>query len=310
MKNKISSPAALLALGTAIISGVSVFVSKIGVTVVKDPVLYTTLKNSFVAILLIGLILVFKKWSEIKTLSKSQWLKLLIIGFIGGSIPFALFFIGLTQTSAISGALIHKTLFLWVFLLATPILKEKMTRLQWLGVGSIFAANFLIGGFAGFKYNLGELMILGATILWAIENIIAKKVLQDISSLTVASARMVFGPLFLIPIVFFRGGIGSVFALNSTQWSWAFIASILLFGYVLTWYTALKHAPATYVSTLLVPATLVTNVLSAIFITHAFGVKDLVSALLNLLGIGLVVFFAKGISKSASMSHTSTPSSA
>lgn len=300
MNQKISSRATFLAILTAAISGVSVFISKIGISVLKDPILYTTLKNGIVAVFLIGLILVLKRWPEIKALSKAQWAKLFAIGIIGGSLPFALFFFGLTKTTAINGALIHKTLFLWVFLFAYPFLKERMSRLQWLGVGSIFASNFLIGGFTGFKFNSGELMILAATILWAIENIIAKKVLSNLSSVTVAAARMTLGSLFLIPILFFRGGFSPILALNGAQWGFAFIAGALLFGYVLSWYSALKLAPATYVATLLVPATLVTNILSALFVTHAFGFADFMSALLNIIGIGLTIFFARGISRQSS----------
>ncbi|MEK7110350.1 MAG: hypothetical protein AAB867_00655, partial [Patescibacteria group bacterium] len=44
---------------------------------------------------------------------------------------------------------------------------------------------------------------------------------------------------------------------------------------------------------LLVPATLVTNVLSAIFITHAYTLTDALSAGLFLLGIGLVISFTR-----------------
>ena len=93
MNQKISSRATFLAILTAVISGVSVFVSKIGVSVLKDPILYTTLKNGIVAVFLIGLILVLKRWPEIKALSKAQWIKLFAISIIGGSLPFALFFI-------------------------------------------------------------------------------------------------------------------------------------------------------------------------------------------------------------------------
>jgi drug/metabolite transporter (DMT)-like permease len=293
MKNKTLVYATYLALITAVISGFSNFLNKIAVTVVKDPIVFTTLKNSLVAIFIIGAILVFKKLPEILSLNKKQIFKLFLIGIIGGSLPFALFFTGLTQTSAINASLIHKTLFIWVLLLAIPILKERISKMQWLGIGAIFAANLIVGGFAGFKYNAGELMILAATILWAIENVIAKIALKDISSLTVASARMAIGSFILLSFVFVKGGTSAVLSLNQTQWLWTFIPAILLFGYVITWYTALKYAPATYVATLLVPATLVTNVLSAIFITRAFTLLQLVSATLFIFGAMLVIFFAK-----------------
>ena len=77
------------------------------------------------------------------------------------------------------------------------------------------------------------------------------------------------------------------------------LTSIFLLGYVLTWYTALKYAPATYVATLLVPATLITNILSAIFITHAFSIQQFISAVLFITGTALVVLFAKKITEKA-----------
>jgi len=293
MKNKTLIYATYLAIVTAVISGFSNFLNKIAVTAIKDPVFFTTLKNSIVAIFIIGIILIFKKWREVTRLDKKHLLKLFLIGIIGGSLPFALFFTGLAKTSAINAALIHKTLFIWVLLLAIPILKERLSAIQWLGVSAIFAANLIVGGFIGFNYNSGELMILAATILWAIENVIAKIALKDISALIVAGARMAVGSLILLGFVFVRGGAPAIFALNPEQWLWTLIPAILLMGYVTTWYTALKYAPATYVATLLVPATLVTNVLSAIFITHSFALPQIVSAGLFALGIILMVFFSK-----------------
>ncbi len=285
--------ATLLALSTAVISGVSNFVAKISVTAVKDPIVFTTLKNGVVAVLLIGALLVFKRWKELRTFSKSQWLKLVAIGVVGGSVPFALFFTGLTHTSALNASLIHKSLFLWVLLLAVPILRERMTTWQWAGIVLVAAANVFVGGFKGFKLNLGELMILGATILWAVENIIAKKALQNASSITVSSARMVLGSLILLIFLAFRGSGVPVAQLSVVQWSWTLLSSALLFGYVVTWYAALKRAPATYVATLLVPATLVTNVLTAVFITHTFPLVQLSSAILVTIGAVLFVTFAR-----------------
>ncbi len=299
MKHPTLFYATVLVLATVIISGTSNFLNKFAVTVVNDPIVFTTLKNAVVALFLAGIILALKKWREVRTLNKSQVLKLLAIGAIGGSVPFALFFTGLTQTSAINASLIHKTLFIWVLLLGIPFLKERLTRWQWLGVGAIFGANLLIGGFDGFRYNTGELMILGATVLWAVENIIAKVTLRDLSSSLVAGARMLIGSLILFGFVMWRGGASAVYTLSFQQLGWTILASALLLGYVLTWYSALKRAPATYVATLLVPATLVTNVLSAIFVTHAFSGGQALSAVLFLGGMILVVLFARKTAEQA-----------
>lgn len=293
MENRTLRVATALALGTALVSGFSNFVAKIGVTAVRDPIIFTTLKNGIVAILLAGVLLALRRWRELRTLSRTQWLQLAAVGVIGGSIPFALFFTGLTHTSALNASLIHKTLFLWVALLAVPLLKERMTPLQWLGIFAVGAANLFIGGFKGFRYNVGELMILGATVLWAVENVVAKIALKNLSSLTVAAARMVFGSVLLLAFASFRGGTAAVVHLNAAQWGWTLIASALLTAYVLTWYAALKRAPATYVATLLVPATLVTNALSAVFLTHTFPTVQVENALLVVTGVVLLIVFVR-----------------
>ena len=293
MTKKLINSATILALAAAAISGTNNFLAKIAVTAIKDPIIYTTLKNAIVAVGLIGIVLVFKKWSEIKSLKMGQLAMLFVIGIIGGSVPFALYFTGLTMTSAINASLIHSTLFLWVLFLAAPILKERMNGWQWIGVAAIFAANMFIGGFTGFKLNIGELMIFGATVLWGIENIIAKVALRDISSTTVVAARMFIGSVLLGIFLFLRGNGMPSFALSPAQWGWTLLTSALLLGYVIAWYAALKRAPATYIATLLVPATLVTNMLSIIFITKSFTLNDLISALLYGSGMVFVVLFMK-----------------
>lgn len=293
IKNHPYRSATILALVTAAISGTNNFLSKIAVTAVKDPIVFTALKNVIVAVFLLGLILMLGRWREIMALTRAQLIRLLAIGIVGGSVPFALFFIGLTQTSALNAGLIHKTLFVWVAVLAIPLLKERFSRMQWLGVAALFAANFVVGGFKGFQFNAGELMVLGATLLWAVENIVAKKALKDISSVTVAGARMMIGSLLLFSLVIWQGNISMAANLTFAQWGWTLLTSVLLLGYVLCWYTALKYAPATYVAALLVPATLVTNALTAIFITHTFNGIQLTQMALLLLGMMLLTVFAR-----------------
>lgn len=284
--------ATVLALGAALISGANNFLAKIAVTVSNDPIFYTTLKNALVAVFLVGLFIAFRKAKELSRLTKKQYGMLLAIGLIGGSLPFALFFTGLSMTSAVNAALIHKTLFLWVLLFAYPFLKERLSRGQILGIFLIFLGNLFIGGFTGFALNMGELMILGATILWAAENILAKKVLADVSSVTVAAVRMTLGALILMGFLVVSGRFTPLADIGVVQWGWTLATSALLLGYVLTWYTALKYAPASYVAALLVPATLVTNILSAIFVTHTWNGMQAVSALFYVVGALLLVYYS------------------
>ncbi len=283
--------AAALALTAALISGTNNFLTKIAVTSVSDPVVYTFIKNGLVAVFLIGLILFWRRgWKEIKELRRRDIIYLLLIGAIGGSLPFILYFTGLKTISVTSAAFIHKTLFLWVALLAIPLLKERIGLVQTGALALLMGGGLFMAGQPFLTGSRGELMILAATILWAVENIIAKKTLARLSSLTVAGARMVIGSLIISAIIVYQEKTFLIFNLNQIQWSWTILTSVLLAGYVLTWYTALKHAPATFVASLLVPATYVTNILTSIFITHAINPADLASGFLLTLGISLLIY--------------------
>ncbi len=258
----------LLALGTALISGVSNFVAKLSVTVIKDATVFTFLKNATVGLLVIGLVMLFVQWKELRTLQRRDWVRLLTIAMVGGSIPFLLFFNGLQQTSAVTGSLIHKTLFIWVAILAVWKLKEKVTWLQGVALAALLGGTFALGGFQHFHLGKGELMILGATLFWAVENVVAKRALVNLSTLTVVASRMVLGSVILLGVVAFQGKLGTVGTLSFAQWGWVALPSLLLFAYVLTWYSALKRAPAILVASLLVPATFITALLSGT-IQHA-----------------------------------------
>lgn len=266
----------ILALCTAVISGTNNFLSKIAVTVIANPIVFTFLKNAIVAVLLAGIVLAASRSRELRSLTRADAIRLLFIGVVGGGIAFVLFFTGLRETSAVTASFIHKTLFLWVGVLAVPFLRERITWVQGFAFALLFVGTLALG-FPSFNLTRAELFILAATILWAVENIVAKQALRTLSSPLVAASRMIIGSLVLLGVVSWQGNVSLLVGLSASQWGWTLLTSTLLTGYVLTWYAALKRAPATLVASLLVPAALVTNVLTAVFTTHTLPVADLLS---------------------------------
>jgi drug/metabolite transporter (DMT)-like permease len=278
-----------LALITAFISGLSVFLNKFALSFWTNSSVFTTAKNLIVALFLTSLIIFLKKYSELKTLSKKDWLQLVIIGIIGGSIPFLLFFKALTFLSATTGAFIHKTLFIWVAILAVPILKEKLSKIQIAGLGILILGTFLFSWPIKLKFGLGELLMFLAVIFWAVENIIAKIALRNISPLIAAWGRMFFGSGFLLGYLYFTGEFEQLFVFSPPKIGWLVFLGILLFGYVLTWYSSLKYAPTTVVSSVLTVGAPLTAFLDAVFIKHQIKPIAILSILIIALGIILII---------------------
>lgn len=292
MNKKTLTTGIILALSTALISGFSNFIAKIAVTTVKNPVVFTTLKNAIVGAAIIGIILLTRSYKELFSLSKKSWIQMIVIGVIGGSIPFVLFFTGLSQTTALSASFLHKTLFIWVALLAYFFTKERFSLVQGIAFFLLILGTAVLGGKGQMHFGKPELMILGATFLWAIENIIAKHTLRQVSSTLLAGSRMVFGSVLLIAYLFIQGKQSLLVSLQPTQWLWTLLPSVLLLGYVLTWYAALKRAPVTLVTSLLVPATLITTLLTGIFITKTISSQDIISGICVLSAVALLSFVA------------------
>lgn len=279
----------LLALGTALISGVSIFVNGFAVKQLPDPAVYTTLKNGVAAALLLGLLAATARPGTIRAIPARSWGWLVVIGIVGGSIPFVLFFTGLAQASAPSAAFIHKTLFIWVALLAVPLLGERLGVAQLAALAVLLVGQALILAPANITWGAGETLIAAATLLWTIETIVARRVLRTVPAAVVGACRLGIGLVVLVGYLAATGKLGAVAALDAEQWRWVLLTGALLTGYVATWFAALQRAPASLVTAILVLGAPVTAALQVLATGAAPTIPALTGQLLVLAAGGALV---------------------
>jgi drug/metabolite transporter (DMT)-like permease len=134
----------------------------------------------------------------------------------------------------------------------------------------------LVGDAGTIAFGVGEAMILAATLLWAVEVVLAKRLLAGIPVRTLAVARMGLGTLVLLIWVAASGRAADLTDLTGVQWSWALLTGILLTGYVATWYSALARAQAVDVTAVLVFGAVITAVLANAADGAAFDVTGVV----------------------------------
>ncbi len=262
-----------LVLATALISGVSIFLNKFAVKGL-DPYFFTFSKNVLVAIFLFSMLLLMGEWADLKVLRLKQWFLLIIVGLVGGSVPFLMFFKGLQLTSAASASFVHKSMFVFVAVLAFVFLKERINWKFLLGALLLLAGNYLLVKFA-WGFDFGALLILGATVLWAVENTLSKYLLRGLSSRVVAFGRMFFGSLFILVFLAINGSIGQILALSVSHIEWVLFTSILLLLYVATWYEGLRTIDVSTATCILLLGSVVTSLLQLSFgdaLTVAQGV--------------------------------------
>ncbi len=283
---------------TAMVSGFSVFFSSF---VVKglNPFVFTTMKNILVAVFLLSMLFLFKEFSSLRRLSRTQWAKLGLIGIVGGSLPFWLFFYAVKLGSevystpyGVVAGFFHKTfLFVFVAILASVFLKEKLSRNFLIGGLVLLVGNFLLAK-NFFGIGLPEMLLFIAVTLWAVENVISKWALRDLSGNHVAFGRMFFGSIVLLGLIFATGQGGEFLSFNSNAVFWSLATAVPLFFFVFFWYNGLKHIEASKATVILMLGQPVTLLLSLVFSGAIPSPTELLAMGLILAGVIVVIGFS------------------
>lgn len=279
----------ILVILTAIFSGFNIVANKYFLAAV-DPLILTAIRGLMIGILFlfISLVVANKDNGQFK---HTSWKNLLLIGIIGGGIAFWMFFSGLKLTLASRAAFIHKTLPIYATILAVIFLKEKVSKRTYFALILMLCGLFIMESQnLTFDLRIGDLLVLGATILWAVENTIAKKsMIQNENNFVVVFSRMFFGSIVLFGIIFLFGKQSLLMSLNSKQWTYILISGGLLTMYVLTYYWGLKHIKLSKASTILLLAPVITLILSITWLGEKASLLQLIGSFVILIGSYLVI---------------------
>lgn len=278
------------ALFAAVISGLANFLNKQILVSGVDAVTLNVVKNGIAGLILLGVS--FPLLSQLRDYSLRNWSKLILIAIVGGCIPFILFFKGLAISPAVVGSFIHKTLFIFVAILAVVFLRERVSRFQLAGLGIMFAGLLPIIKFNLFSIGRGEIMMLAAVAFWSVEAILIKKFIQDMDYRILAVSRMVLGTIFIAVFSVASGNLSGILRITPVGWVGILIASIFLSGYVYFWYKAFYLAPANVVTSVLTLALPVTIIASSIRSISLPAGSDLATIIFIAAGVCLYIKFS------------------
>lgn len=285
------APGLLLVLATVGVSGVSNFVNFRAVQG-TDVDAWIAARNGLVALLLVPMALLVGS-SVRSRLSRSDWVRLSLIGLLGGAVPFLLYFHGFQMASSQGGAATasfgYRSLFLMASVLAVLFLGEKLSRRYVAGAVALLAGNALLLSLTGPVWTDGTGFVLLATAMWATEYAISKHALRSLPSGTVALGRMGFGAVFLMIYVGLSGHASSLVAFSGGDWMTIGLSALLLLAFVTTWYAGLKTVDLSVATALLVLAFPITWGLGVLASTNGLVLGSALGATLVVLGAGLVL---------------------
>jgi drug/metabolite transporter (DMT)-like permease len=282
------------AILNAIISGVAIYVNSSGVKTFADSTLYTALKNAVVGVcVLVPVLVLARPRRELARLRRQDLGLLVVVALIGGSLAYALQFAGLKVSTPVTAALVDHTQFLYVAILAALLLRERFGPAIWLALVVLF-----IGLSFGIKVNAVRLdagvpLLVGGTLLFALDFVVIKYLLRSVSMLTVMLFKMSLGAALLLAYEGVTGHLRAITHLNATQWSYVLVTGLILLAFTITSIAGLRHASATAVIAIGAGSPIITTLLVVINQRTPLDSTKLFGLALMLVAIMLIVTFGR-----------------
>lgn len=124
--------------------------------------------------------------------------QLFVVGLAGG-LAMAILVFGQNFTTAVNAGIIMTATIITTNLFSTYLLKESFNRKQWLWIGVMFVGLYMgIVGLHLIKFNPGDLIILGGTIVFGFNNTFSKLVIKKFDGNFVADARLAISGLLML----------------------------------------------------------------------------------------------------------------
>ncbi len=282
----------LLVFLTAGISGISTLLNAYAVAGTSSDA-FVTVRNAVVALALVPVFLLATRRLRSPKLRPRDYGSLLVIGLVGGAIPFLLFFHGLELATAAGGAatasFAYRGLFLFASVFALVYLGERFHWRAVLAAALLLGGNLLLLSLTTPLWTDGTAYVLAATVLWAGEYTFSKRVLRDLPSVTVAFGRMGFGALFLVGYLGLTAQAGAVSGFSLAEWTWVGISAALLLAFVMAWYPGLKRVDVGVGTSVLVLGFPITWGLGTLLAGGAVTGPEALGAGAILLGVALAV---------------------
>ncbi len=112
-----------------------------------------------------------------------------MLALTGGSVPFALFYTGLQQTPAATGALVNHFRFVLVALFGVALLEGRIRPAMWAGLCVLLVRTLVGTNLNTLQWNTRAWLIAASTMLFAIDFVIAKHLLRGLATLTLMTAE-------------------------------------------------------------------------------------------------------------------------
>jgi len=274
-------------LGAAAIWGGMYVVSKVVLEIVPPFALVTL--RLVLGIITLAIVLLLRGFPS---LPRNQLLQVIGVGFVGYGISLSLQFLGTKLSTAANGSLVTSATPAFVLLFAWLLLKESITprRLLALALATLGVIAVIDPRSAQLNPSLflGNILLLGAAVTWALYSVLVRKVTQNMDVLVFSMLAFFGGLPVTIPAGAWEAG-----TTGFGEITMGVIGGILFLGVISTalamvlWNTAFALVDASLASLTFFAQPVVGTFLGWLFLGEQITPLFLLGGLL--IGLGLIV---------------------
>jgi len=253
-----------------------------------DPAAFNSLRLILSSVILWGI----ARWHDGPVqIARADWVRLLLLGFIGNTLYQGIFIVALNWTKAGNAAMLLSAITVFTALLSRIRGHERLSLPGWVGIGIAITGVFLIIRESA-ELNIsgstlaGDLLMVVSALCWAVYTVASKRYMKKYPPITFTSVTFGTGALFyaliMLPAVFRQAWL-------EVSWqSYLELAYSGAFGLSLAyafWFVAVQRIGSTRVSVYNSLTPFFGVAVAAIFLGERFSSLQLVGGALILFGI-------------------------
>ncbi|MCX8071490.1 MAG: DMT family transporter [Candidatus Binatia bacterium] len=225
---------------------------------------------------------------------------LAVLGALGTSVAFVLFFTGAARASAIETLLCLQIEPVYSLLLSWLVLGIRPTWERVAATALILSGLFVAVGVQGFSVGSGTWYLLATPLCWQVSHLVVVRWLRGLEAVVLTAARYIWGAV-LLSLFTGKGPLAGIDRLDSSPFPWGWVALqgvVLSYGGTTLWYGAIARIDLARATVLVVPTVPVLSILASFFLLGEVpSMQQLAGAAIT--SVGVFAFARKGIEASA-----------
>lgn len=164
--------------------------------------------------------------------TKKDYYILATVAICGAAAAPYLYFVGLRQSSAADTSLLSNAEIMFTVLFSLLFFKEKLKPVGFISVGLVLTGVVIVTtnlqfSESLFQLNVGHFLIIGATLLWALDNNLSRIISVKIDTARLVQLKSAIGGLILLGLIFL---LQIPLVINTAQIPYVVLLSVLGFG--------------------------------------------------------------------------------